>query len=122
MMMQSYVDWSGTRGSVICPDEAIGPSSPRALRHGVRPAAAADEFSFPASGRQWVLTSTIGRKQTTHDVDANLVLKDGYVQVHEVSREKDATGAPQKVTPFARLTWTRASATKQSSRRSPNRR
>jgi len=42
----------------------------------------------------WVLRGTIDNKQTTHDVDAELVLNRGYVRLHEVSREKDAAGAP----------------------------
>lgn len=42
----------------------------------------------------WVLQGTIDGKQTTHDVDAQWVLNRGYVRMHEVSREKDATGAP----------------------------
>jgi hypothetical protein len=42
----------------------------------------------------WVLNGTIDGKQTTHDVDAEWVLNHGYVRIHEVSREKDATGAP----------------------------
>ena len=42
----------------------------------------------------WVLTGTIDGKQTTHDVDAQWVLNHGYVRMHEVSREKAATGAP----------------------------
>ena len=42
----------------------------------------------------WVLRGTIDGKPTVHDVDAALVLKRGYVQLHETSREKDATGAP----------------------------
>ena len=43
---------------------------------------------------RWVLRGTIDDKQTTHDVDAQLVLNRGYVRLHEVSREKDASGAP----------------------------
>lgn len=44
---------------------------------------------------RWVLKGTIDKQATTHDVDADLVLNQGYVRLHEVSREKDATGAPQ---------------------------
>ncbi len=43
----------------------------------------------------WVLKGTIDKQATTHDVDADLVLNQGYVRLHEVSREKDANGAPQ---------------------------
>lgn len=40
----------------------------------------------------WVLRGTIDNQQTIHDVDAELVLNGGYVQLHEVSREQAATG------------------------------
>lgn len=43
---------------------------------------------------QWVLRGTIDKKETTHDVDADLVLNRGYLRLHEVSREKDANGQP----------------------------
>lgn len=43
---------------------------------------------------EWVLTGTIGGKPTTHDVEARWVLRREYLQIHEVSREKDAKGAP----------------------------
>lgn len=43
---------------------------------------------------QWVLRGTIAGSETTHDVSAEWVLGRGYVQLHEVSREKDASGAP----------------------------
>lgn len=44
---------------------------------------------------KWVLRGKIGRNETTHDVDAKWVLNQGYVQIHETSREKDAKGKPQ---------------------------
>jgi hypothetical protein len=34
------------------------------------------------------------RKQTTHDVQADWVLRREYMRIHEVSREKDAKGEP----------------------------
>ena len=37
---------------------------------------------------KWVLTGTIGKTSTTHDVDARWVLNHQFVQLHEVSREK----------------------------------
>jgi hypothetical protein len=43
----------------------------------------------------WVLSGTIDGKQTTHDVEARWVLNHGYVRIHEVSRERDAAGAPE---------------------------
>ena len=42
----------------------------------------------------WVLRGTIGGKQTTHDVRAEWVLNHEYLQLHEVSREKNASGTP----------------------------
>lgn len=42
----------------------------------------------------WVLRGAIDGKPAIHDVDADLVLNRGYVRLHEVSREKDAKGAP----------------------------
>lgn len=43
---------------------------------------------------KWVLRGVIDKQQVTHDVDAQQVLNGGYVRLHEVSREKDAQGAP----------------------------
>ena len=43
----------------------------------------------------WVLRGGIAGKQTTHDVDAEWVIQHRYVQLHEVSRDKDAKGQPQ---------------------------
>lgn len=42
----------------------------------------------------WVLQGTIANKQTTHDVQATWVLNREYLQLHEVSREKNASGGP----------------------------
>lgn len=39
----------------------------------------------------WVMTGTIGKAQTTHDVDVDWVLKRQYIRIHEVSRERDAS-------------------------------
>ena len=43
---------------------------------------------------KWVLRGTMDNRQTVHDVDAERVLNGGYVRLHEISREKDAKGAP----------------------------
>lgn len=43
---------------------------------------------------QWVLTGTIGRRQTTHDVTFQWLLGHEYVQMHEVSRERATDGSP----------------------------
>ena len=64
-------------------------------------------FVFPVSSQQtsfqdtlldqlagkWVLHGTIAGKETTHDIDAEWVLAHQYMQFHEISREKDTTGA-----------------------------
>jgi hypothetical protein len=42
----------------------------------------------------WVMRGTLQNQQTTHDVEAAWVLNGGYMQLHEVSREKDSKGAP----------------------------
>jgi hypothetical protein len=42
---------------------------------------------------KWVLQGTIAGKETTHDVAAEWVLGHQYLQFHEISREKDSTGA-----------------------------
>ena len=42
----------------------------------------------------WVLQGTIAKKQTTHDVQATWVLNREYMQLHETSREKNASDAP----------------------------
>ena len=43
----------------------------------------------------WVLRGEIAGKQTTHDVVGEWVIQHRYVQLHEVSRDKDAKGQPQ---------------------------
>lgn len=41
---------------------------------------------------KWVLQGTIAGKETTHDIIAEWVLGHQYMQLHEISREKNATG------------------------------
>jgi hypothetical protein len=43
---------------------------------------------------RWVLHGIIAGRETTHDVVAEWVLDHQYVQLHEVSREKNAKGQP----------------------------
>ncbi|MEW6367914.1 MAG: hypothetical protein AB1714_25060 [Acidobacteriota bacterium] len=43
---------------------------------------------------QWVLQGTIAGKETRHDVLVEWVLGHQYIQMHEVSREKDSGGNP----------------------------
>jgi hypothetical protein len=62
-----------------------------------RPAAAqslSPDSLFDRLVGQWVLRGTIARQQTTHDVTFTWMLGREYVQMHEVSREKAANGAP----------------------------
>ena len=65
-------------------------------------------FAFPVSAQQssfqdslldrmtgnWVLQGTIAGKETTHDVTVDWVLAHEYLQLREVSREKNANGDP----------------------------
>jgi len=43
---------------------------------------------------KWILQGTIEGKETTHDIVAEWVLCHEYVQIKEVSREKDVDGKP----------------------------
>lgn len=42
----------------------------------------------------WILKSKIAGKQTTHDVQARWILRHEYLELHEVSREKNDQGEP----------------------------
>ena len=42
----------------------------------------------------WVLTGSIAGKQATHEVQARWVLRHEYLELHEVSREKEQNGDP----------------------------
>jgi hypothetical protein len=42
----------------------------------------------------WILQGTIGRHETTHDVESEWVLRNEYLRLHETSREKNAQGQP----------------------------
>ncbi|MBK7048295.1 MAG: hypothetical protein IPH48_17710 [bacterium] len=52
----------------------------------------------------WILEGTIDGKTTTHDVDVKWVLNEQYVELHEVSRERDARGRPEYEA-IVYLTW-----------------
>ena len=43
---------------------------------------------------QWLLKGNIAGKPTVHDVQAHWILHHEYLEVHEVSHEKDAQGEP----------------------------
>jgi hypothetical protein len=68
-------------------------AAPTARPCGAQTAAPPDALLDKMTGR-WVLTGTIARKTTTHDVDVDWILKREYLRLHEVSREKDAAGEP----------------------------
>jgi hypothetical protein len=42
----------------------------------------------------WILKGKIAGKETTHDVQARWILRDEYLELHEVSRERDGHGQP----------------------------
>ena len=44
---------------------------------------------------KWVLQGVIEGKETTHDIDVVWVLGHQYVQIREISREKNANGAAE---------------------------
>jgi hypothetical protein len=52
----------------------------------------------------WVLTGTIAKQQTTHDVDVDWILNREYIRIHEVSREKTAAGGP-KYEAWIHIAW-----------------
>lgn len=54
----------------------------------------ADSVFHRLLGR-WVLRGTIAHQATTHDVTFGWMLGHEYLRMEEVSREKDAHGAPQ---------------------------
>ena len=43
---------------------------------------------------QWVLSGTIKKSPTTHDISAEWVLNHGYLRLREVSHEKKTDGTP----------------------------
>ncbi len=43
----------------------------------------------------WILKGTIAGQQTTHNVSISWVLGHQYIQIHEVSQEKNAEGIPE---------------------------
>lgn len=66
----------------------VGLSSP-AQAQGLPP-----DSLFPRLIGTWILRGTIARQQTTHDVTFEWLLGRGYVQMHEVSREREPDGRP----------------------------
>lgn len=43
---------------------------------------------------KWVLSGTINGHQTTHDVAIRWVLNHEFIEIHEISREKNSSGLP----------------------------
>ncbi len=66
---------------------------------GIAPASAApDRLVDPVLDRMagvWVLRGTIAGERTTHDLTGAWVLGYNYLQLHDVAREKDASGQPK---------------------------
>ena len=89
----------------------VGPTMRRFLLAAALAATAASAQASGPPGEllerlagKWVLEGTMAGKSVTHDVDASPVLNGGYVQLHEVSREKDAQGRPAYEA-IVYLTW-----------------
>jgi len=76
--------------SILMAAAVAGMAASTAAAQGARPP---DELLDRMAGR-WILEGTIAGKATTHDVDASRVLNGQYLQLHEVSRERDAQGRP----------------------------
>lgn len=65
------------------------------IAFSMSPALAAKDALLDHLAGSWVLTGTIGKAATTHDVNAEWALNDTYLRLSEISREKDASGKPQ---------------------------
>ncbi len=55
---------------------------------------ATPEFLMEKMTGKWMLRGTINKEKVTHDVFVDRILNRQYVRIHEVSREKDASGKP----------------------------
>jgi hypothetical protein len=42
----------------------------------------------------WVMTGMVDGEQVVHEVTGEWILEDGYLMLHELSRQQDATGRP----------------------------
>lgn len=49
---------------------------------------------LPSLAGRWVLRGTIARQPTVHDVTFTWMLNRGYLQMHEISRERTVAGTP----------------------------
>ena len=52
------------------------------------------EFLMEKMTGKWIMRGTINDEKVIHDVDVDRILNRQYVRIHEVSREKDASGKP----------------------------
>lgn len=64
------------------------------LTRSVQAQTLAPDTLLPRLEGRWVLRGTIARQPTVHDVTFTWLLGREYLQMHEVSRERSATGAP----------------------------
>jgi hypothetical protein len=69
--------------TILCSFLALGQTRPR------DPAALLNQLAG-----SWVLTGKIAGKPTVHDVQARWILHHEYLQIHEVSRDRDSQGGP----------------------------
>jgi hypothetical protein len=58
-----------------------------------QPTPAQDSLLDHMTGK-WILKGTIAGTETTHDISSEWVLGHQYIQIKEVSREKDSSGKP----------------------------
>lgn len=56
---------------------------------------ATPEFLMEKMTGKWIMQGTINDDKVTHDVSVDRILNRQYVRIHEVSREKDASGNPE---------------------------
>jgi len=52
------------------------------------------EFLMEKMTGKWIMRGTINDEKVTHDVTVDRILNRQYIRIHEVSREKDASGKP----------------------------
>lgn len=52
------------------------------------------DFLMEKMTGEWLMRGTINNEKVTHDVYVDRILNRQYVRIHEVAREKDASGGP----------------------------
>ncbi|MDX2064260.1 MAG: hypothetical protein SFX74_00815 [Fimbriimonadaceae bacterium] len=74
---------------------AVGAPSPASAQVSKKPGAKPNpEFLMAKMTGKWVMRGTINDEKVTHDVTVDRILNRQYVRIHEISREKDASGKP----------------------------